>query len=64
MTFLQNFSLISLASYQNPLARLAAKAHGLPAEPDTRCFAYNAGEAAMIRILQFGSTIGGQLVPV
>ena len=44
--------------------REAAKAHGLPAEPDTRCFAYNAGEAAMIRILNFGSTAAGQLVPV
>ena len=42
----------------------AAKEHGLPAEPDTRCFAYNAGEAAMIRILNFGSTAAGQLVPV
>ena len=43
---------------------LAAKAHGLPSEPNTRCFAYNAGEATMIRILQFGSTKGGQLAPV
>ena len=41
-----------------------AVAAGLPAEPDTRCFAYNAGPVMMIKILSFGSTIGGQLVSV
>jgi len=34
----------------------AAKEVGLSAEPGARCFAYNADEALMIRLLQFGST--------
>ena len=56
--------LFDISSVLPEPLRVAAKEHGLPAEPDTRCFAYNAGEATMIRILQFGSTKGGQLVPV
>ena len=32
-----------------------AVAAGLPAEPDTRCFGYNANPATMIKILQFGT---------
>ena len=56
--------LFNISSVLPEPLREEAKQHGLPAEPDTRCFGYNAGEAMMIRILQFGSTIGGQLVPV
>lgn len=56
--------LFDISSVLPEPLRVAAKEHGLPAEPDTRCFGYNAGEAAMIRILNFGSTMGGQLVPV
>ena len=56
--------LFDISSVLPAPLREAAKAHGLPAEPDTRCFAYNAGETSLIRILNFGSTLGGQLVPV
>ena len=56
--------LFNISSVLPEPLREEAKQHGLPAEPDARCFGYNAGEAAMIRILQFGSTKGGQLVPV
>lgn len=56
--------LFDISSILPEPLREAAKEHGLPAEPDTRCYGYNAGEASMIRILKFGSTKGGQLVPV
>ena len=56
--------LFSLSSVLPEPLREAAKAAGLPAEIDARCFAYNAGPVTMIKILSFGSTIGGQLVPV
>ena len=56
--------LFNISSILPDPLREEAKVHGPPAEPDTRCFGYNAGEAAMIRILNFGSTKGGQLVPV
>jgi hypothetical protein len=56
--------LFDLSSVLPEPLREEAKKHGLPAEPDTRCFAYNAGPVMMIKILSFGSTIGGQLVPV
>ena len=56
--------LFDLSSVLPEPLREAAKAVGLPAEIDARCFAYNAGSVTMIKILSFGSTIGGQLVPV
>ncbi len=56
--------LFNISSVLPEPLREAAKERGLPAEPDTRCFGYNAGEATMIRILNFGSTAAGQLVPV
>ena len=56
--------LFNISSVLPEPLREMAKEVGLPAEPDTRCYGYNAGEATMIRILNFGSTIGGQLVPV
>ena len=56
--------LFDLSSVLPEPLREEAKKHGLPAEPDTRCFAYNAGPVMMIKILTFGSTIGGQLIPV
>ena len=56
--------LFSLSSILPEPLREAAKAAGLPAEINARCFAYNAGPVTMIKILNFGSTIGGQLVPV
>ena len=56
--------LFDLSSVLPEPLREGAKKHGLPAESDTRCFAYNAGPITMIKILSFGSTIGGQLVPV
>ena len=56
--------LFNISSILPEPLREAATEHGLPAEPDTRCYGYNAGEATMIRILNFGSTAAGQLVPV
>lgn len=35
--------------------REEAKKHGLPTEPDTRGFAYNADPSTMLKILQFGT---------
>lgn len=55
--------LFDMSSVLPEALRNAAKQAGLPAEPDARCFAYNAGPVTMIKILDFGSTIGG-LVPV
>ena len=54
--------LFELSSELPEPLREEARRHGLPAEPDTRCFAYNAGPITMIKILNFGSTTG--LVPV
>ncbi len=56
--------LFNLSSVLPEPLREEAKKHGLPAEPDARCFAYNVGSITMIKILNFGSTFGGQLVPV
>ena len=47
--------LFDLSSVLPEPLREAAKAAGLPAEINARCFAYNAEEATMIKILNFGS---------
>ena len=56
--------LFDMSSILPEPLRNGAKEAGLPAEPDARCFAYNAGPVTMVKILNFGSTIGGQIVPV
>ena len=58
--------LFNLSSVLPEPLREAAKAVGIPAEPEARCFAYNAAEATMIRILNFGSlgvTLGRPALP-
>ncbi|MDE0041327.1 MAG: VWA domain-containing protein [Candidatus Poribacteria bacterium] len=47
--------LFSISSMLPDALRDEALAEGIPAEPDTRCFAYNAREVWMIKLLQFGS---------
>ncbi len=47
--------LFSLSSVLPEPLREMAKEVGLPADPDARCFSYNADEVTMIRILEFGS---------
>ena len=58
--------LFGLSSVLPEPLREAAKDAGLSAEPDARCFAYNAEPATMIRILNFGSlniTLGKPALP-
>ena len=47
--------LFNISSVLPDPLREEAKAADLPADPDARCFAYNADPATMIKILQFGS---------
>ena len=47
--------LFELSSILPESLRNAAKGAGLPTDPDSRCFAYNAGPVSMIKLLSFGS---------
>ena len=47
--------LFGLSSVLPKPLREMAKRHGLPTEPDTRGFAYNADPATILKILQFGT---------
>ena len=47
--------LFDLSSVLPEPLRTAAEDAGLPADSDSRCFAYNAGPVTMIKILNFGS---------
>ena len=53
--------LFGISSEMPDSLREEAVALGIPAEPGARCFAYNADEAWMIRLLNFGSlqVLGG-----
>lgn len=60
--------LFSISSKLPDSLREAAIALDIPAEPDARCFAYNADERWMISLLNFGSlqmiSVGQDLVPL
>ena len=60
--------LFSISSILPDALREAAIALDIPAEPDARCFAYNADERWMISLLNFGSlqmmSSGQDLVPL